>query len=157
MPSNSICIAIVVRIIPINRSMAFKTFSPNHNNKRSEMPKINELAIQAASSATTLNGQYESWRLEIKISVTIVDGPAIMGMANGTINGSSAIISWCIAPKYGKIIRIAIRNRIKPPEIVKAGSEICMASRRYLPKKRKRHRIPSAMSSSLNNIVLLLV
>ena len=47
----------------------------------------------------------------IKINVASVDGPAIYGMANGTINGSSSR-ALCDELSGGKIIFKAIKNNI---------------------------------------------
>jgi len=54
--------------------------------------------------------------------VAIAEGPAIEGIASGTIKGSESTLSVPKAPSgCWKISRIAMRNRITPPAIFRRG------------------------------------
>ena len=81
-------------------------------------------------------------------TVVSVDGPAISGIASGTMKGSpsgpSAKAEWCV----GKIICMAIRNSTMPPATDMAVRSSASAETKYLPNSRKKTMIPSAMNSS---------
>ena len=51
----------------------------------------------------------------ISITAAMAAGPAIAGMASGTMNGSPSTGSPKMPSGWRKIIRSAIRNRITPP------------------------------------------
>ena len=55
-----------------------------------------------------------SW-LPSSITAAIPDGPAIIGIAIGTMKGSPSGSSPMIPSTGGKIIRSPIRNRMMPP------------------------------------------
>ncbi len=86
-----------------------------------------------------------------KINVAKIEGPAISGMANGTINGSPSPSSSSLItpPRVGKIIRMAIIIITKPPPIATASvlkPKVC----RILPPANKNRIInSSAISNSL--------
>ncbi len=50
-----------------------------------------------------------------------MEGPAIMGMAMGTRKGSSPAASPVTPPSLGKIILMAMRNKMMPPAILTAS------------------------------------
>jgi hypothetical protein len=102
----------------------------------------------ARTSAPSHSGQRCGSRLIINSSVANNDGPATYGIANGTMNGSPVVFSCSDVSAEGKTIRKAIKNRITPPAIVKAGSEICNTCSRNRPAKRKKIITTKAMSSS---------
>ena len=61
-------------------------------------------------------------------------GPATNGIANGTINGSSPAGSPLLFPEaLGKIILMAIRNRMMPPEMETVSARRLRNARIFSP------------------------
>ena len=67
------------------------------------------------------------------MTVASAEGPAIAGMARGTINGSAPGVSPKTPSGCAKTMRRAIRNRITPPAIDSAVSETCISVRKACP------------------------
>ena len=102
--------------IPINLSIAFSPLTPRLRNSVCENRKIVLAASQAMNKASVqsivLSGLFSLKRT----SVASTEGPAIRGVAKGTIRGSSSNDSSPITPPLdGKIIRNATIKRIIPP------------------------------------------
>lgn len=64
-----------------------------------------------------------------RVTVAIVEGPAMRGTARGTTIGSSVCFESSMGISLGKIIRKAMRKRITPPEMLNAYSEILRPDR----------------------------
>ncbi len=76
-------------------------------------------------------------------------GPAINGMATGTINGSPSISSsTSFPPVPGKIMFKAIKKRITPPDMRRISSDRFKALRNTSPKKRNPTKTKKAMRHS---------
>jgi len=76
-------------------------------------------------------------------------GPAINGIATGTINGSPSISSsTSFPPVPGKIMFRAIKKRITPPDIRKISSDRFRALKNISPKKRNPTKTRKAMRHS---------
>ena len=82
------------------------------------------------------------------IKAAIVDGPAIQGIAIGTMKGSPSGISPNRPSGVGKIIRMPIRNSTMPPAMLTDSWRRCSRSSRALPEYRNNSRTISAMTSS---------
>jgi len=83
--------------------------------------------------------------------VAMADGPAMSGIASGTMKGSldSGSRDLKFSPYWvGKIILIAIKNKIIPPEILRAGWVMFRPLRIFCPAKIKPVRIRNAIKVS---------
>ena len=87
-------------------------------------------------------------RVAMSITVASAEGPAMSGMASGTMNGSP--FGWGPnAPSgFPNTIRIAIMKRMIPPAIDSDASERCISSRILRPKSMKSARVAKAMRHS---------
>lgn len=119
----------VVKIIPISRSIAIKPALPKilRRNSPERMTKV--LTTQAMKRAAAHDPILLGSRVAINITIAMVEGPAIIGTAKGTIRGSPCCFNAASSLSSGKIILIEIKKRIIPPAIVRAGMEICMPLR----------------------------
>ena len=109
----------------------------------------------AISRAISHSGQSAGSRAISSIRVAIAAGPAIRGMASGTMKGSLTSTS---SPKIplgtGKIMRTAIRNRMIPPATPSdALRNLQKGARMNWPEKRKNTSAASAMNNSRRMIV----
>ena len=131
--------------------MAFRPRCPNSLYNLVEKNRITAEINQANSKAINAFGMLSGFFSVNKIKVARIDGPAINGTANGTINGSpsSSSSSLITPPRVGKIIRIAIIIITKPPPIATASvlsPKVC----KILPPANKNNIINnSAISNSL--------
>ncbi len=126
----NISTAIVVKIIPINRSSAVNPLLPKTLRKRLEESRIILEIIHAHTRANSHIKTREGSRAISNITMVIEDGPAMRGMARGTINGSlSELLPSNIFSELEKTILIAIIKRIIPPAIPRDDCEICNSER----------------------------
>ena len=71
------------------------------------------------------------------MTVASAEGPAIAGIASGTMKGSPVPPSPKTPPALGNTILNAIRNRMTPPAIDSDASDRCISARNALPPNRK--------------------
>lgn len=125
----NISTAIVVKIIPINRSSAVNPLLPKTLRKRLEESRIILEIIHAHTRANSHIKTREGSRAISNITIVIEDGPAMRGMARGTMNGSLSALPSNIFSEPEKIILIAIIKRMIPPAIPRDDCEICNSER----------------------------
>ena len=140
--------ATIIKIIPISLSTAFKPFSPNKRCTTFDIDKISALTSHAAQSAIVHSVIILGFWLDNSINAAIVDGPAIIGTAKGTINGSPPAGRPITPPGGGNIILKAIKNKIIPPAILTVSCLICKKSSNTCPLCKKTNNITSAIHSS---------
>lgn len=136
-PEKNNSIAIATSTIPINLSKAISPRAPSRFV--TGLPsKINrDVTAHAIVIASRHCDQRYGSRLMSSNSAARTKGPATYGIAEGTINGSPSIDSFRSVCLAGNTIRMAITNRITPPAILNAGSEIPRTDRNGLPRNRK--------------------
>jgi hypothetical protein len=83
------------------------------------------------------------------MTVVMAEGPAMRGMATGTMKGSPPeSASTRLGPEPGKTMLMAIRKRITPPAMRRVSSERRRASRKNEPNSKKTTRVRKAMPHS---------
>lgn len=86
------------------------------------------------------------------INVAKADGPAMSGIANGTIKGSPSNVFPITPWRDGNTIRIPIINRMIPPAMLTDSLCNCSKFNNFCPKNRKSNSIPNAINNSLTII-----
>ena len=112
MPSKIICTESMTRSIPINLSSAVAPLRPKNAKIVEEATSKTAEAVEAIKTAKqTVSAECFS---ENKITMEIALGPAMRGIAMGTMNGDSVEDSSIIR-REGKSIPKAIKKRTIPP------------------------------------------
>src|SRR6266571_300942 len=132
-PRSSISTAIAVSSKPISRSKASSTRSPSHLLIRSAKSRVTSDAAIATVTASSHSTRRWGARDTSSTTVAIAAGPAIDGIASGTMSGSPEGVSPKMPSRLRKIIRSAIRNKIIPPARLSERSDSPKRSRRALP------------------------
>ena len=134
--------------MPISRSTADRARRPSSRYSSGAHSRIAAVAAQASSRARLHSPRRCGSLLPISITAAMPEGPAISGMASGTMNGSPSGSSPSSPSGRGKIMRMPIRNRTMPPAMATDSWRRCISSRAYLPPHRKAISTPRAISSS---------
>jgi len=104
--------------MPINFSKALKPFSLSILYKIGERYNIHVEKTHANKTDAKSSQKFVLYDLVIIMIVASAEGPAIRGIAIGTIKGSSTPKSETFPFSPGKIIFKAITKKIIPPAIV---------------------------------------
>ena len=110
--------------------------------------RITAVATHAISSAKLHAPRRSGSWLPISITAAIPEGPAIIGIAIGTMKGSPPGNAPINPSAGGKIMRMPIRNSTMPPAIDTDSWRRCISSSAYLPNQRNTSSTTSAMTSS---------
>src|SRR5215831_4633551 len=148
MPPSSISTAMAVRMRPIRRSNACIARSPSQRCRRSPASSSTVVtAITTTSAPASMPrrcGECEA----SSITVASADGPAMSGMASGTMSGSPASSLPNVPSKRPNTMRIAIMKRITPPAMDKDVCVSCMTDMICGPKAPNAARIAKAIAHS---------
>ncbi len=139
--------------MPIKHSRAFSPRSPMIFLRRPAHNNIIQLTDQARIKAVSQVSQRSGLRAMSSITIAMAEGPAIRGTARGTINGSPAKLVLKTLSVPEKTIFMAIRNRIMPPDMLRAGGEISNKCMMYLPDIKKITNINNAIDISRSMIL----
>lgn len=146
-PSRSIWIDIAIRSMPMSLSTAAIPCFPSSffiiPADRSDVRLTAQAPINDIVSFIFCSGYW----LARSVSMAIAEGPAISGIARGTISGSWVSVG-SVFP-VGNTIFIEMVKRTMPPDMPSACLFICIADSMCSPMYKKASRIISAMSISL--------
>ncbi len=130
----------MIRSMPISLAMARSPFFPTNRIMIPDKRRIRKDIPHARESAPIQVPILSGSLLAMSSRAAIADGPAISGIASGTINGSSCSLSP-LMPCWGYTIPMAIRKSTIPPVMLR---DDCFRPRRFSigsPAMRKNRRI----------------
>jgi len=149
MPSKIICTESIVRSIPINLSIAVAPLRPSNAKIAEEATSKTVEAAEAIKTAddTVIAECFSENRIAIEIAL----GPAIRGIAIGTMSGDSTAGSSVIR-REGKSMPKAIKKRTIPPVSCSEYSFNPSALSKLPPKNVAINRMAVAIAASRNMI-----